>query len=68
MDKLDSIFREIKKQLPLGWEDLKPEEQLHFLLLSADEVLKPNGDFILLNASLTMRELLTPDQPPENRG
>lgn len=62
MDAVDHLLQQIKKGLPIGWESLPAEQQLHYLLLSADEVLQPKGDFILLNASLTMRELLTPDQ------
>jgi len=61
MDLLERLLSEIKHGLPLGWETLAPEQQLHFLLISADDVLKPQGDYILLDASLTMRELLASD-------
>lgn len=52
------IIEEIAAQLPEGWEDMDAQSQLHHVLLASDTVLKAPGDWILLDAGQTMRQLL----------
>ena len=60
---MQKTLLEISKLFPSNWEDLDSELKLHHLLVSADSVLKPTKDFILLDAGLTIRDLLHQDEP-----
>lgn len=58
MTTTNDLLENIKHELPENWSNMEPELQLHHLLLAADEVLQPSGDFILLNKNITVAELL----------
>ena len=58
---LPDLFVEIGKRLPTNWSELDTPTKLHHLVKAADEVLKPEGNWILLNGDKTMMELLQGD-------
>lgn len=39
-----------------------PEQQLEQILIASDHLLQPQGNFILLNADLTLRQIFKADQ------
>lgn len=51
-------FELIKTKLSSDWENKEPVLQLDELLRAANEILQPEGNWILLNADLTLREFL----------
>lgn len=56
---IDEIFAEIKALLPTTWPALTGPQKLHHLLKAVNEVLRPDGNWILVNGDLSLLELLS---------
>lgn len=55
---IDILLGELKKKLPIGFAEMSPEHKLHFLVVAADEIIAPEGTWILINADMPLSELL----------
>lgn len=61
MDNLDrtaQILSKIAEKLPSDYSNLSPELQMHHLVLVSNDVLGIKGHYILLDSTLTLKELL----------
>ena len=56
--EVERIFYEIKSHLPERWGELEDRLKIHHLMLATSEVLKPNGNWILVNGDLTLLQIL----------
>lgn len=58
----EELLQQIKQHLPDGWPDMESIHQLHFLMVAADDVLKPGGNWILVDGNMTLKEALSDKQ------
>lgn len=58
----EEILLEINQNLPADWANMEVIHKLHFLMLAADTVLKPSGNWILVDGSMTLKDLLSDKQ------
>lgn len=56
--KREKILQQFFHTLPADWELMTPEFQLHHLIVAADQILKPSGNWILVNGDMTLKALL----------
>ena len=61
---LQEIFEAIQYGLPGGWLDLREDLRLHHLLKAVNGVLKPIGNWILVDGDLTLLDLLSQQARP----
>lgn len=62
-ERTAEILIKIGKKLPENYADLSPELKMHYLVLSANQVLDPPDDYILIRANMTIKEALS--GPPD---
>lgn len=55
---MHNIFEKLSETVPANFESLDALQKLEAILMAADKVLQPEGDWILMNASMTIREML----------
>lgn len=59
---LDEFFESMKQVLPEDLFERREEIVLDHLMKAINTTLRPNGDWLLMNGSLTIKELLTGDE------
>ena len=55
---LDEVFSKIKIGLPPDWLAMSEDLRLHHLLVSVNEVLRPQGSWVLINGDMTLIDLI----------
>lgn len=54
----EDFLIELKNKLPENWPSMSEDLRLHHLMKATNEVLKPLGSWVLVNADMTLLELI----------
>lgn len=57
-EKTAEILIKVAEKLPDDFPNLSPELQMHHLVLVSNDILGLEGHYILLDSTLTLKELL----------
>ena len=61
---VDQFLLQLRRELPEGWARLTPKAKMHSVIHAANRIIDTPGDWVLIDASWTLGDILKQTRPP----